>query len=102
MSDADSTSTVAGCMLLSLALACDGLDTLSGVFRNRGHSMAKRLRLFDVVKSPKEVEQEEKLSSNERVWRAHVAWGAYNWLCLHSSYYGAQTAAQAPSFQVPV
>jgi hypothetical protein len=73
----DDTTTVAAAHVLSLACACEGDDALAQELSNAGYEMSKRLSLFGA----QDGHVAAGFESNEmRRWRAHVAWGEYNWL----------------------
>jgi hypothetical protein len=73
----DDSSTVAAAHILSLACACEGDDALAQELSNAGYEMSKRLSLFDAQDGHVAAGSE---SVEMRRWRAHVAWGEYNWL----------------------
>jgi hypothetical protein len=73
----DDTTTIAATQILSLACACEGDDTLAQELSSAGYEMSKRLGLFGAQDNHVTVESE---SVESRRWRAHVAWGEYNWL----------------------
>ena len=64
---------------MSLACACEGEDTTAKDLSDGGYGMGKRLGLFS---SPDQghVAAIGGYSALSRRWRAHVAWGIYNWL----------------------
>lgn len=88
-------------MILSLGLACDGEDRLAGLFKREGTAMGERLRLSNVSKSAHEIALDESMAANAYRAKAHIAWGAFNWICLHSSNYNEQPLAHPPSFHIP-
>ena len=65
-------------------------------------AMCERLRLFNVIKSAEEIELDESLlPANEYRARAHVAWGAFNWTVLHSSFYKGLPMMHPPTYYPP-
>lgn len=87
-------------MILSLGLATDGEDSLAGDFKRHGTAMGERLRLFNVSKTASEIAVDESMPANVYRTNAHIAWGAFNWSCLHASYYDEQPA-DPPTFDIP-
>ena len=75
--DLDDVTTVAGTQILSLACACEGDDDLAKSVRNGGYEMSMRLGLFN---PPGDSIVDGAESAKSCRWRAHVAWGEYNWL----------------------
>ena len=84
----DHPTTVAACMILCLGLTSDGEIGLSTIFTREGIAMAQRLKLLNVQKSADEVAMDESsTTTNEYRVKAHIAWGAFDWICIHSMYY---------------
>lgn len=81
--DVDDATTAVAAQLLSLACACEGEDALAQDLSNAGYEMCKRLGLLSpsaaqsASSTPVTVGDHSALS---RRWRAHIAWGIYNWL----------------------
>lgn len=75
--DVDDVTTVAGTQILSLACACEGDDDLAKSVRNGGYAMSMRLGLFN---PPGDSIADGAEPAKSFRWRAHVAWGEYNWL----------------------
>ena len=84
--DVDDATTAVAAQLLSLACACEGEDALAQHLSDAGYEMCKRLGLFSPLAArsaqsaslaPDAVGDHSALS---RRWRAHIAWGVYNWL----------------------
>lgn len=77
--DMDDATTAVAAQLLSLACACEGEDALAQDLSDAGYEMCKRLGLFSAPAA-----QSASLvgghSARSRRWRAHIAWGVYNWL----------------------
>lgn len=75
--DIDDATTVAACQLFSLACACEGEDVYAQKLKADGYEMGKRLGFYEP-------------SSNRSIgihdpsdlyrWKAHIAWGVYNWM----------------------
>ena len=75
--DVDDTRTVAATQLFSLACACEGNDGLAQELKMEGYDMGIRLGLFEVYRESPTASPEAR---NLQRWKAHVAWGVYNWL----------------------
>jgi len=75
--DVDGVTTAVAAQLLSLACACEGEDALAQDLSDAGYEMCKRLGLFSAPAAQSAVGGHSALS---RRWRAHIAWGIYNWL----------------------
>ena len=84
--EVDDATTAVAAQLLSLACACEGEDALAQDLSDAGYEMCKRLGLFSppaaqsaqgASLAPVVVGDHSALS---RRWRAHIAWGIYNWL----------------------
>lgn len=65
--------------------------------------MAERLGLLVISEDPPHVVEHE-LNADPVLIRgsAHVAWGTFNWLSLHSQYYGEPAPRLPPPHPVPV
>lgn len=81
--DVDDVKTAVAAQLLSLACACEGEDALAQHLSDAGYKMCKRLGLL----SPPAAQSASSIpvavgdhSALSRRWRAHIAWGIYNWL----------------------
>lgn len=72
--DVDDVRTVAASQIFSLACACEGNDGLAQDLKKDGYEMGVRLGL---VVPPKAASPEP---FDVQRWKAHVAWGVYNWL----------------------
>lgn len=88
-------------MILSLGCATNGDDKLSKEFKYEGTRMGQRLGLFNTQKSPKELARDNRMEHDLYRAHAHIAWGAFNWICLHSIYYPGLPAQHSPTFDIP-
>lgn len=77
--DVDDLTTTAAAQLLSLACACEGEDAIAQDLKVTGYGMAQRLGLFNTSAVNDPMASGEFSAPLQR-WRAHVAWGVYNWL----------------------
>ncbi|KAM0717809.1 hypothetical protein Q7P37_006141 [Cladosporium fusiforme] len=77
VSGEDNLQTVAACLILSLAHACEGDDVRSSTFTATAIEMGKRLGLFGPVA---EYGAGDQLSPERRRSRAYAAWGTYSYL----------------------
>jgi hypothetical protein len=81
--DVDDATTAVAAQLLSLACACEGEDALAQDLSDAGYEMCKRLGLFSAPAAESASLRPVPAgghSARSRRWRAHIAWGVYNWL----------------------
>lgn len=97
----DDVLTVAACMILSIALACDGKDGPSIEYKNAGIAIAERLSMFNTVPDPQDATSSEEPSANDYRAKSHIAWGAYNLLCHHAPLYNDRPPRIPPGFHTP-
>lgn len=93
--------TVAGCLLLSIGLACDGSDELSLQYHQYGRQTAEHLGLFNTSRGAPPSVRSPSATANDLRASAHVAWGAYAWINVFSELYHMPLISQPPAFQIP-
>lgn len=121
MRDVDDATTAVAAQLLSLACACEGEDALAHDLSDAGYEMCKRLGLFSAPAAQSAPVAVGGHSARSRRWRAHIAWGVYNWLrqvpyhhehetaltqwlivrSLHAFHYRQPPVASPPELPVP-
>lgn len=77
LKNVDDVTTVVASQMFSLACACEGEDVYAQELKIDGYEMGKRLGIFESrrdrtvgLTDPPDVYR----------WKAHAAWGVYNWL----------------------
>lgn len=92
---------VAASQLLSLGCACNGSDRLAQYFKWEGAALAQRLGLFNILPNGDRSSVYKQWPRDQLVSTSQIAWGAFNWVCVHGQAYDGELAESAPPFPTP-
>ncbi|KAI1747898.1 hypothetical protein F4782DRAFT_543213 [Xylaria castorea] len=101
----DSSSSMAGAILLSISLMGHGKDHAVLSYATAAMKIGTRLGLFSDIQLPTDSYQlGADMVDNDLSAQCHAAWGVFNWNVMVSMFYrqpGSETPASAPTVPIP-